>query len=642
MRKVGAHHFAYLRAVAEGLGAQEAAMRYLGLDHGHQVNSAHRALVDHLRAIARAHGKRDARLIGIVIRRREAETKPSLEDFIVDRGLEDWSQAEAQAFYREAFPEDQKGERRRRLRERQLTLLKQLEQIAVVVASDVDSLDQWLEPVWVHRLNEAGFLTLGDLRDHILQGGQWWRHVPSTGPNKAERLEAQIRMLLPSTNWDAGARRVLPWTRMAPLTAGSTDIADAAAALPRRAVGKETAPDWGEPERAKPPDTAIKHTPEYSDGLTSQKSHQEAFGGLAVDLHSFIATPSRTPADSELLSMWLRARAASPATARSYAREVKRFLIWLVHERSKALADVEISDCLAYAAFLEHIPPLWASRRNVAIGEPGWAPFRSSLSSSSRRQALVILGAFYGWLQASGLGPRSNPWLLMQRPRPEAEIELTDSRAFTPMAWSALLETLRQWSGSASRDRCLFVLEFVEATGLRASELLHAKVKDLKLHKGRVALHIVGKGRKPRVVAVPGQAASALARYFSARGLPEWSHCTPETPILGNLQRPDEALAYASFYQSMTIWMRKALRRSALPDAELQTALQASPHWLRHTFGTRALERKAPLEVVQRQLGHADPRTTMRYAKTQLERLQSEMDAVFGDPTSGPSLREDA
>ncbi|TDM05040.1 MAG: integrase, partial [Ideonella sp. MAG2] len=58
--------------------------------------------------------------------------------------------------------------------------------------------------------------------------------------------------------------------------------------------------------------------------------------------------------------------------------------------------------------------------------------------------------------------------------------------------------------------------------------------------------------------------------------------------------------------------------------------LRASPHWLRHTFGTRAVERQAPIEAVQRQLGHADPRTTMRYARTQLDRLQSEMEKAFG------------
>jgi hypothetical protein len=33
--------------------------------------------------------------------------------------------------------------------------------------------------------------------------------------------------------------------------------------------------------------------------------------------------------------------------------------------------------------------------------------------------------------------------------------------------------------------------------------------------------------------------------------------------------------------------------------------------------------------VAQRQAGHADPRTTMRYARTQLAQLQDEMGSVF-------------
>ncbi len=73
------------------------------------------------------------------------------------------------------------------------------------------------------------------------------------------------------------------------------------------------------------------------------------------------------------------------------------------------------------------------------------------------------------------------------------------------------------------------------------------------------------------------------------------------------------------------------LERGVNSTAQRQTARKASVHWLRHTCGTRALERGAPLEVVQAQLGHADPRTTMRYAKAQLQRLQDGMEKAFGE-----------
>ncbi|RYF39452.1 MAG: hypothetical protein EOO38_23270 [Cytophagaceae bacterium] len=41
VRHIGLHHFAYLRAVAEGLDIAESAARYLGTEHGHEARSAH-------------------------------------------------------------------------------------------------------------------------------------------------------------------------------------------------------------------------------------------------------------------------------------------------------------------------------------------------------------------------------------------------------------------------------------------------------------------------------------------------------------------------------------------------------------------------------------------------------------------------
>ena len=38
-----------------------------------------------------------------------------------------------------------------------------------------------------------------------------------------------------------------------------------------------------------------------------------------------------------------------------------------------------------------------------------------------------------------------------------------------------------------------------------------------------------------------------------------------------------------------------------------------SPHWLRHAHATHALERGAPIHIVQANLGHASVATTGRY-----------------------------
>jgi hypothetical protein len=46
VRAIGLHHFAYLRAVAEGLDIAESAARYLGTEHGHEARTAYKQSVD--------------------------------------------------------------------------------------------------------------------------------------------------------------------------------------------------------------------------------------------------------------------------------------------------------------------------------------------------------------------------------------------------------------------------------------------------------------------------------------------------------------------------------------------------------------------------------------------------------------------
>jgi site-specific recombinase XerD len=47
-------------------------------------------------------------------------------------------------------------------------------------------------------------------------------------------------------------------------------------------------------------------------------------------------------------------------------------------------------------------------------------------------------------------------------------------------------------------------------------------------------------------------------------------------------------------------------------DADRQGP-NVSPHWLRHAHATHALERGAPIHLVQATLGHASVATTGRY-----------------------------
>ena len=61
--RLGLHHFAHLRAVAEGLAVVESARHYLDVEHGNEALAAHRQVVERVAAVARRRGNPGWRLL---------------------------------------------------------------------------------------------------------------------------------------------------------------------------------------------------------------------------------------------------------------------------------------------------------------------------------------------------------------------------------------------------------------------------------------------------------------------------------------------------------------------------------------------------------------------------------------------------
>ena len=73
------------------------------------------------------------------------------------------------------------------------------------------------------------------------------------------------------------------------------------------------------------------------------------------------------------------------------------------------------------------------------------------------------------------------------------------------------------------------------------------------------------------------------------------------------------------------------MRASRLPANEQSRLAGATTHWLRHTFGTRAIARQVPLDVIQAQMGHASIQTTTAiYGRAPIKRRVDELDKAFG------------
>jgi integrase len=127
--------------------------------------------------------------------------------------------------------------------------------------------------------------------------------------------------------------------------------------------------------------------------------------------------------------------------------------------------------------------------------------------------------------------------------------------------------------------------------GLRVSEACGIDVEDIATERGRRIVTVLGKGAKLAVLPMPPRVARAVDLAAGDR---------LSGPVL--LSRSGRRLDR----HGATRIVRRLAKRAGITK-------HISPHSLRHSFITAALDAGVPLRDVQVAARHADPRTTTRY-----------------------------
>lgn len=255
---------------------------------------------------------------------------------------------------------------------------------------------------------------------------------------------------------------------------------------------------------------------------------------------------------------------------------------------------MDVGDCTAYLACLQHLLAHWISRERARPGQPGWAPFRGPLSHASHRQAIVIVNALCTWLQAAQY-LSSNPWQLVNKKTgDDRDLKMLDPTALSEAAMAEVLRFVDAQPVCASSTRIRFILRFLESVGLRSAELLGATLNDLRLALEGWVIQMHVKGARNRIAAVPGQAMDALQTYLRHRDLGTIQDAPPEAPLLASTLDTMSPLGCQALYEHVRGWIRKAVAASKLTMHERARLAGATAHWLRHTFGTRALPGRCP------------------------------------------------
>lgn len=293
---------------------------------------------------------------------------------------------------------------------------------------------------------------------------------------------------------------------------------------------------------------------------------------LVVPESREVALPPNLAARNEALEKFLREKGArSVHTAARYRRDLTVFFEW-VDGKGYDVATLLPWQMGEYAADL----------KDGALGE---------LKASTRAGRINAVSAFYRFLQqqARDVVPQ-NP--AAATPRPEVS-RRSKTRKLTAEELTALRGIAR------NRPRLYALVQLLAGSGVRISEALGADVHHLKREGAEWYLYVVRKGEEDRQpVQVPVEAARAIRHYVRDR----------RGPIFVDRQGKR--------------WNRTAAGRS-LQYAAIAAGItdrRVSPHSLRHTATTLALDSGVPIRDVQTQMGHSSTETTARYDRQNRER----------------------
>lgn len=253
----------------------------------------------------------------------------------------------------------------------------------------------------------------------------------------------------------------------------------------------------------------------------------------------------------------------TPATRSAYRHDLGLWAAWLA----------EHDGPLVLAASFAHLEAWDRYMREV-----------EDLRPTTRARRLAAVASFYRYALKAGVIDR-NPADLVDRPATGPDhVKLTP--ALTEPELAALVA-----AGESAQDRALALL--LASTGLRVSEALRVTLDAITTERGHAVVTVTGKGGKVNTVPVAPMILAEVEALAVERG-------SGTGPVFlaehgGPMTRQGAARA-----------LTRLAHRAGL-------GRPVTPHMLRASAITNALQDGIPLERVQSMVKHSDPRTTIRY-----------------------------
>lgn len=271
---------------------------------------------------------------------------------------------------------------------------------------------------------------------------------------------------------------------------------------------------------------------------------------------------------NEFKSYLMYEKMFSSNTVNSYVRDLEEFNSFLESEYIKHVTYKDIRSYLAYM-------------------------YNKKYSSRTISRKLSAIRSFYKYEVNKGV-IKDNPCLLISNPK--VEKKLPNYLSYNEIG--TMLEVPDTFKNNSLRDK--LIIEILYSTGIRVSELVNIKVKDIDFYNNQIL--ILGKGNKERYVIFGNTLKDMLKEYISIKNDSEY--------LITNKYNKKMST------RSIEEIVKKIVKIDGIKN-------KVTPHTIRHTFATHMLNEGADLRVVQELLGHENLKTTEVYTHVSNERLRS-------------------
>ena len=267
----------------------------------------------------------------------------------------------------------------------------------------------------------------------------------------------------------------------------------------------------------------------------------------------------------------------SDLTINGYLKNLDAFLEYLSENNIKAYDSIEYQDIRLYINYL----------------------YSLNYSNKTISRNISALRSFFKYLKVNNV-VKNNPMLLVSNPKLEKKLPKY-------LNFDETEKLLNAFDNSNYINiRNSLIMELLYSTGIRVSEIVNIKEKDISL--SNKSIKIIGKGNKERIVYFGNRCFNLIELYLK-ESYPKLNINNSEYFLLSKTGKK---------INDRTI---RSIIDIAVKIANIK--IKVSPHVLRHTFATHMLLSGADLRSVQELLGHENLSTTQIYTHLTDEKIRN-------------------